>query len=108
MPMRPPIHSRQHVGITHDAYEETRLSPSKRGYDRTEQKVARLYLDAHPLCVQCLLEGRIEPATDVDHIEPISRGGARLDESNLQSLCHAHHSAKTATEQHGHAQPDLP
>lgn len=36
------------------------------------------------------------PATDVDHRIPIEDGGAPWDEDNLQALCHAHHSRKTA------------
>jgi 5-methylcytosine-specific restriction protein A len=38
-----------------------------------------------------------EPATDVDHVLRKAAGGAD-DDSNLQSLCHSHHSAKTARE----------
>ncbi|WP_366141808.1 HNH endonuclease signature motif containing protein, partial [Propionivibrio sp.] len=37
------------------------------------------------------------PATDVDHIVPIRRGGTNKHE-NLQPLCHACHSRKTATQ----------
>ena len=37
------------------------------------------------------------PATDVDHIVRKSQGGADALE-NLQSLCHEHHSMKTASE----------
>jgi 5-methylcytosine-specific restriction endonuclease McrA len=38
-----------------------------------------------------------EPATDVDHVLRKAAGG-RDEETNLQSLCHSHHSAKTARE----------
>lgn len=36
-------------------------------------------------------------ATDVDHVVPMSRGGADSPE-NYQSLCHSHHASKTALE----------
>jgi 5-methylcytosine-specific restriction endonuclease McrA len=38
------------------------------------------------------------PATDVDHRTRIEEGGEPWDETNLQGLCHPHHSQKTARE----------
>ena len=35
-----------------------RASSSKRGYNRQWQKARARYLKAHPLCVQCMKEGR--------------------------------------------------
>jgi 5-methylcytosine-specific restriction protein A len=49
------------------------------------------YILNHPFCVVCG-----GPATQVDHITPVSKGGSILDWGNLQSLCHRHHSQKTA------------
>lgn len=37
-------------------------------------------------------------ATMVDHIKPISQGGAKLARTNLQSLCDTCHKIKTAKE----------
>jgi 5-methylcytosine-specific restriction protein A len=54
-----------------------------------------VHLGNHPLCVHCEREGRITPATVVDHIVEIKQGGGRLDPSNLQSLCASHHATKT-------------
>jgi 5-methylcytosine-specific restriction endonuclease McrA len=59
-----------------------------------------------PLCkIAELCEGR-EPSTDVDHIIPAEQyvaqhgGDERFfyDESNLQGVCHADHTAKTTRE----------
>lgn len=36
-------------------------------------------------------------ATEVDHITPLFRGGTN-DDRNMQSLCHACHATKTASE----------
>lgn len=36
-----------------------------------------------------------------DHIVPLNLGGARIDRSNVQVLCHACHQAKTAAD-HGY------
>ena len=53
-------------------------------------------LHQHPTCQHP--DHCNNPATDVDHIQPISHGGSRLDRDNLQALCHPHHSQKTAHE----------
>lgn len=78
-------------------YERERGSPSKRGYGRTWQRLRLMVLRAEPLCRACGAQGVVRAAMDVDHIIPKARGGADL-ESNLQPLCHAHHSAKTVAE----------
>ena len=49
--------------------EEVR-SAGARGYTRAWQKARKKYLEAHPLCVECMKEGRYVKATDVDHIIP--------------------------------------
>jgi 5-methylcytosine-specific restriction endonuclease McrA len=45
-----------------------------------------------------------ELATDVDHIVPMSQGGAEYARDNCQGLCAYHHQRKTARE--GGAFPD--
>jgi 5-methylcytosine-specific restriction endonuclease McrA len=52
-----------------------------------------------PLCRQCLAQGRIVVATEVDHITPISAGGSEIADTNLQSLCLVCHSRKTRKDQ---------
>lgn len=64
---------------------------SKFYHSRAWKKVRDLQLAQSPLCEWC---GEI--ATIADHRIPISQGGAKLDRSNLQSLCHACHNIKTA------------
>lgn len=58
----------------------------------------RAQLAREPLC-QYVVNGQrcMRKATDVDHVVPLSKGGAD-DPSNYQSLCHEHHSTKTAAE----------
>lgn len=46
----------------------------------------------------CKAKGRVTPATEVDHIVPLRQGGARLDRSNLQSLCRPCHAQKTRSD----------
>lgn len=59
-------------------------------------------LAREPLCRICAQEGRLTPATEVDHIRP-HRGDRTwfFDPRNLQSLCHRCHSAKTVREDGG-------
>lgn len=76
-------------------YDAQRGSSAQRGYDGRWQRLRAMYLQSHPLCVACAEHGVVTPATDVDHIVPRRSGGQDV-ESNLQALCHACHSAKTA------------
>ena len=50
-----------------------------------------------PLCRRCAAEGRLVPATDVDHIDNDAGNNQR---ANLQSLCHSCHSIKTNEDMH--------
>ena len=77
-------------------YENSRDSANKRGYSARWQKARLRYLREHPLCVECLSVGVVEPAEVVDHIEP-HRGNYDLfwNEDNWQSLCLMHHNKKT-------------
>jgi 5-methylcytosine-specific restriction endonuclease McrA len=64
------------------------------------QRLRRHKLREHPLCEYCLNVGKLEVATVVDHIVPISRGGdpyPPLD--HLMSCCASHHNQKTRAEQ---------
>jgi 5-methylcytosine-specific restriction enzyme A len=55
-------------------------------------------LMAEPRCAECLRNGRLAAAVEVDHIIPLRRGGTD-DVRNLQGLCHDCHAAKTKAEQ---------
>ena len=82
----------------HDAqYNKQRGSAASRGYGAKWRKLRLMFLRANPLCRECLNQGIIKEATDVDHIIPLKNGGTN-EWSNLQSLCHECHSRKTARE----------
>lgn len=68
--------------------------------NRRWRKVRALQLSLFPLCAHCLKRGVIEPATEVDHVIPIDKGGEIYDLANLQSLDKSCHARKTRTE-HG-------
>ena len=65
---------------------------------REWRETRKIQLERFPLCAECAKDGRVTPATIVDHIKPIRDGGARLDLDNLQSLCWACHSRKSVEE----------
>ena len=60
----------------------------------------------HYLCELCMDKGRVEPATVVDHIIPLSKGGSDED-SNTRNLCDQHHAEVTA-QQFGYKKPKQP
>lgn len=59
-----------------------RPSPRERGYDSTYRRNRKIILADNPVCVLC----GIEPATTVDHIQPVSLG---IDNSlsNMRPAC---------------------
>lgn len=61
-----------------------------------------MVLAEQPLCEECLAEGVLKPATDVDHKDGNVKNMAR---QNLQPLCHEHHSRKTVKENGGFGNP---
>lgn len=75
------------------SYDQIRGTSSERGYDAVWAKVRRKKLSQNPLCEEHLRQGRDVPAVLVHHIQPIDRGGERLEMSNLMSLCGACHEA---------------
>ena len=78
-----------------------RPSSAKRGYGGKRWLAFRkVQLDLEPLCKECLKEGRMVPATDVDHVMPIAGPDDPrfYDLECVQSLCHSCHARKTAQE----------
>ncbi|WP_369970429.1 HNH endonuclease signature motif containing protein [Stenotrophomonas rhizophila] len=63
------------------------------------------HLALEPLCRACAAKSRVTAATDVDHIDG---DDANNEPSNLQSLCHPCHSAKTARENGGFGRAAMP
>lgn len=86
--------------------KEYRESAAKRGYGRKWRTESKLYLAENPWCKCCLVAGRREPATEVDHIVP-HKGNQKLfwDRKNWQGLCHSCHSEKTSREDGGFGRP---
>jgi 5-methylcytosine-specific restriction enzyme A len=79
-------------------WHHAKQSRHERGYGADWVKARALILERDCyLCQPCQREGRVTPATAVDHIIPKAKGGTG-DDYNLQSICDACHDAKTASE----------
>jgi 5-methylcytosine-specific restriction protein A len=104
MPQRPPIHRPPRLP---QANQDRRLSSTRRGYTWQWHLFRNAYLRANPLCVRCLTRDLLEPATDVDHIRPVTGPDdpAFFDPSAVQSLCSRCHKEKTAREDGAFGRP---
>ncbi len=89
---------------------ETRLL-RRQAYNNTAWRQLRnSYLKLHPLCENCLKEGKVVPAEDVHHKRsPFQKGEINwtllMEPENLQSLCKECHGKEHAKEQ-GHVSPE--
>lgn len=74
--------------------------PQRQGLYSTRlwQRIRHRQLAKEPWCAECMRAGLYIPATDVDHIERHMGDRVRFFRGPFQSLCHACHSRKTATE----------
>ena len=83
---------------------------ASRLYGRRWRRVRALFLQQQPLCVMCQADGRLTPATEVDHIEQHGNNPRRFyDTDNLQPLCADHHrSYKAKQERSGNTAVPLP
>lgn len=75
-----------------------RRRASSRQHGREWLRISRAHLMRHPLCADPFgihaAQGTEAPATEVDHIVPLARGGTH-HASNLQSCCRSCHSRKS-------------
>ena len=92
----------KHAVKARQAQDRERGTAHERGYTGAWQKARIAYLSAHPLCAEHTRQGRVMPASVVDHIKP-HKGDKTLfwDSANWQPLCKACHDRKTATEDGG-------
>lgn len=73
-------------------------------YNSTAWRTLRVvHLHDNPLCEVCLASNKLVDCTfggHIDHIAPISDGGAKLRTENLMTLCPTCHHRKSGIEQH--------
>ena len=78
---------------------QSRQFNNSKFYNSKQWKMTRkFYIKQHPLCEQCKRNKTIKGGDCVDHIKPITTGGAMVDFSNLQTLCNSCHAKKSANE----------
>jgi 5-methylcytosine-specific restriction protein A len=67
------------------------------------QRFRAAFLAANPLCVLCEAQGKVVPATEVDHVRAVTgpEDTALSDPANWRGLCKACHSRKTVQTDHG-------
>jgi 5-methylcytosine-specific restriction enzyme A len=106
MPNKPPIF-RLKQGTSRKAWDHGGRSRQARGYGHAWDKLRLVVLarDKH-LCQPCRREGRITPATAVDHIVPKAKGGTD-DLDNLEATCDPCHQAKTLHDQGKRMRPRI-
>jgi len=80
-------------------------APARLSGRKGQQRRAR-WLSNQPLCVMCQREGFVTLGEAVDHVVPLAKGGAD-DESNLQTLCHAHHQDKSIRDKGQRVKPTI-
>ncbi len=86
----------KHTRERQQRLDAARPPAPKRGYGNNWRKMRARVLSKHPWCADPYQAHTTPvPATDVDHIISKREGGTD-DENNLQGLCHACHSRKTA------------
>lgn len=88
----PRSHCTKHLSEERKRDDERRPSPAKRGYGPGHRKRRAAFLEEHPFCMAPRGNGKRcgAPSTIMDHVVPLSRGGAD-DESNWQALCKTCH-----------------
>ena len=85
-----------------DKPRRTERKPSNQEfYNSTAwRKTRAYYLAQSPLCEASLAEGKTVPGEVIDHIIPISVGGAKMDARNFMTLSKAIHDIKSGLESH--------
>jgi 5-methylcytosine-specific restriction protein A len=76
----------------------TRSKHWGKGSTRKSRAFRAEHLRRQPNCTWCAGQGVLTPGTQVDHITPLSQGGAEFDHANAQTLCDRHHDLKTRAE----------
>ena len=112
MPIKPPIlNAKAKAAQPKQRAPDLRPNSGARGYGKDWQRLRAKVISEEPLCRLCLKGSqsqrpRVEPAVEVDHIQPVTLAPElRLERSNLMPLCKSCHRRKTIMERTPLRQP---
>ena len=76
--------------------DQARENATARGYDADWRRFRAWFKSRHPLCSDCLEEGRMTVTEEVHHVVKLRDAPhLRLVETNCMALCKTHHSKRT-------------
>ena len=85
----------EHRQVADHQYNRYLRDPdTNKRYGRAWKKIRAQYIQARPLCEQCVIENSLTPAAEAHHILPLANGGTH-DDDNLMALCKSCHSRIT-------------
>lgn len=94
MPYAAPTHKPLKL---HPQRAEDRPSACKRGYGRRWHRFRAWYLSGNPLCMDCMGQDVVTPATEAHHKVKVADDPSRMmDATNCRALCKSCHSVRTA------------
>lgn len=99
MPAKIPTHRPASSAHAAKAYERSAQRTEDRAFynGKRWRGLRSAYLSQHPLCAPCEKVGRIEPATQVHHVEERKdKPDLAYEWDNLESVCLPCHNAKRA------------
>lgn len=86
----------QHAKVEDARYRRfQRDSKINKRYGSRWRKIRAAYIAQHPLCEDCLAQGKTTPVQEVHHVLPLEHGGSH-NFANLRSLCKPCHSRQSA------------
>ena len=98
-PRKPPTFRPPSAARAKAARDRQYVRPGQSVYNTQRwRRVRAAFLARNPLCCDCLERGDRVPATEVDHVIPLSEGGRPYAFDNLAARCKSCHSRKTARE----------
>lgn len=81
----------EHEKQENKRYEKYDRDPAvRRRYGRVWKRIRDSYAASHPLCEECLKQGRYSKTEEIHHKLPLSQGGTH-ERDNLMALCKSCH-----------------